>query len=237
MKIAAIFLIIVGVICLILGATWDTTPTGYVNFHAVSQQQTLLMIGGFTFLGGLVTLGFERMRPRSDQSSESKVQPTGRANANSHQPQLSPTEQSPAGSIPLATVPEGLQIVGKTLSPEYRLRLFVACGVGFPIAYFIYQSAVLYKSSFASIVMIIIAVGYSLIPGDTTRRLTQLFWVATAVCGVLLIDQISFIIDVAEYGLGYIDEILTLLFILALGAAYLGCTKFVGRWVARLQEK
>ena len=230
-KIAAIFLIIVGVVCLLLGASWDTTPSGYVNFHAVSQQQTLLMIGGFTFLGGLVTLGFERMRPKSYQSSESTVQPNGLAKGDSDQPQPSPTEQLPEKSASL-----NFSQIGKTLSPDYRLRFAVAFGTSLPIAYLTYQSLMFFQNTIASAVIIVVAIGYSLIPGNTAIRLKQMFWAGTALCVVLAIDQIRMVTLLKqEYGMppDYGD----LFLVVVVGAGYLGCTKFVGRWVARLQEK
>lgn len=52
------FVIAAGVLMMIFGMSMDVT-VGYgsdrvANIHLISQQQTLMMFGGFIFLGGLI---------------------------------------------------------------------------------------------------------------------------------------------------------------------------------------
>jgi hypothetical protein len=207
-KVAAVVLIIIGAICLLLGASWDTTPSGYVNFHAVSQQQTLLMIGGFTFLGGLVTLGFERMRPRATNSYPITVQTTG-----------------------------PVQSILKAIRPEYRLRLAVGVSIGVPIAYWLYWNTPSYISYLPPIITMIVAVVLSIMPGATGRRLKQILMVGAAILGLLFVNEINWIIFLwQEIGVDP-GDFLHLFLITALGVGCIVSTKFVDQWVARLPDE
>lgn len=64
-----------GVILMVIGFSMDiTVSTGYgrvANIHLASQQQMIMLLGGFTFLGGLILFGVARMKQtREDEARE-----------------------------------------------------------------------------------------------------------------------------------------------------------------------
>lgn len=208
MKFVALALTFLGVICLLSGAIWDTTPTGYVNFHAVSQQQTLLLLGGFTFLGGLVLLGFERARSSSRNHNPTTGQATGASES-----------------------------TGSILSTGRQLRLAVGVSVGVPIAYFFYRITPGYISYLPPIITIIVAIILSVIPGATGRRLKQMFLLSAAVLGILVVVELRWIGFLLELDIMSLGDSIHLILITALCGGCLLCLAFVDQWVARLPDE
>ena len=208
MKFVALGLIILGVIGLLSGATWDTTPMGYVNLHAVSQQQTLLLLGGFTFLGGLVLLGFEQVRSSSRNHNPTTGQST-----------------------------EALESTGNILSTGRQLRLAGGVSVGVPIAYFFYRITPGYISYLPPIITIIVAVVLSVIPGATGRRLKQMFLLSAAVLGILIVVELRWIGFLLELDIMSPGGSIHLILITGLCGGCLLCLAFVDQWVARLPDE
>lgn len=65
--------IAVGVLMMIIGMNMDVT-VGYgvnrvANIHLISQQQMLMMFGGFVFLGGLILFGVARMKQTNEDEA------------------------------------------------------------------------------------------------------------------------------------------------------------------------
>lgn len=62
-----------GLLLMFYAKHMDVTYSGVVNIHLMSRQNTLLMIGGFLFLGGIILLAVARMKQSPEDDAKEKA--------------------------------------------------------------------------------------------------------------------------------------------------------------------
>jgi len=72
-KLYAKIVIAVGVLLMIYARHMDVTYMGVVNLHKLSQQNTMMMFGGFIFLGGLILFAVARIKQTKEDEAEEKA--------------------------------------------------------------------------------------------------------------------------------------------------------------------